>query len=254
MSIIPRGQALGVTMSAPDADVFNYEESYLRGKIKVALGGRVAEELAFGTITTGAESDIQQATQIARGMVGRWGMSDEIGFVAVQSSDGDGPLLPGVSETSEATQQLVDAEVRRIIEEAHGDVRNLLERERDKLDALAEALLRDETLDEVDAYAAAGIDRAGPRRRLTMEQLVATALAEDVGAGDLTVAAVVPADARARAVITQKEPGRDLGPGRRARGVPPGGPGRWPSSRWRPRASGARGERWRRSRAPPGRS
>ena len=69
VSIIPRGQALGVTMSAPDADVFNYEESYLRGKIKVALGGRVAEELAFGTITTGAESDIQQATQIARGMV-----------------------------------------------------------------------------------------------------------------------------------------------------------------------------------------
>ena len=160
VSIIPRGQALGVTMSAPDADVFNYEESYLRGKIKVALGGRVAEEITFGTITTGAESDIQQATQIARGMVARWGMSDEIGFVAVQSSGGDGPLLPGVSETSEATQRLVDAEVRRIIEEAHSDVRNLLERERDKLDALAEALLRDETLDEVDAYAAAGIGRA----------------------------------------------------------------------------------------------
>ena len=159
VSIIPRGQALGVTMSAPDADVFNYEESYLRGKIKVALGGRVAEELAFGTITTGAESDIQQATQIARGMVGRWGMSDEIGFVAVQPANGDGPLLPGVSETSEATQRLVDAEVRRIIEEAHTEVRHLLERERDKLDSLAEALLRDETLDESDAYAAAGIDR-----------------------------------------------------------------------------------------------
>ena len=91
VSIIPRGQALGVTMSAPDADVFNYEESYLRGKIKVALGGRVAEELAFGTITTGAESDIQQATQIARGMVGRWGMSDQIGFVAVQPANGDEP-------------------------------------------------------------------------------------------------------------------------------------------------------------------
>ena len=160
VSIIPRGQALGVTMSAPDADVFNYEESYLRGKIKVALGGRVAEEITFGTITTGAESDIQQATQIARGMVARWGMSDEIGFVAVQSANGEGPLLPGVSETSEATQQMVDAEVRRIIEGAHGDVRNLLERERDKLDALAEALLRDETLDEADAYRAAGIDRA----------------------------------------------------------------------------------------------
>jgi cell division protease FtsH len=159
VSIIPRGQALGVTLSAPDADVFNYEESYLRGKIKVALGGRVAEELALGTITTGAESDIQQATQIARGMVGRWGMSDEVGFVAVESQDGQGPLLPGVRETSEATQRTMDSEVRRIIEEAHDEVRNLLERERDKLDVLAEALLRDETLDEVDAYRAAGIER-----------------------------------------------------------------------------------------------
>ncbi len=159
VSIIPRGQALGVTMSAPDDDVFNYEESYLRGKVKVALGGRVAEELAFGTVTTGAESDIQQATQIARGMVGRWGMSDEIGFVAVESQNGNGPLLPGVSETSEATQRTVDAEVRRIIEEAHEEVRNLLERERERLDTLAEALLREETLDEPDAYRAAGIDR-----------------------------------------------------------------------------------------------
>ncbi len=159
VSIIPRGQALGVTLSAPDADVFNYSEGYLRGKIKVAVGGRVAEELAFGTITTGAESDIQQATGIARGMVGRWGMSEEVGFVAVQPVDGAGPLMPGVSETSEATQQIVDNEVRRIIDEAQDEVRNLLERERDKLDSLAEALLREETLDERDAYLAAGIDR-----------------------------------------------------------------------------------------------
>jgi len=159
VSIIPRGQALGVTMSAPDADVFNYEESYLRGKIKVALGGRVAEEVAFGTITTGAESDIQQATGIARGMVGRWGMSDEVGFVAVQAAEGQSPLLPGASETSEATHQLVDREVRRIIEEAHEEVRNLLEREQDKLEALVDALLREETLDEAPAYEAAGIER-----------------------------------------------------------------------------------------------
>jgi cell division protease FtsH len=159
VSIIPRGQALGVTLSAPDADVFNYSERYLRGKIKVALGGRVAEEIEFGSITTGAESDIQQATQIARGMVGRWGMSEDVGFVAVQPADGAGPLLPGVSEVSEATQQLVDREVRRIIENAHEEVLNLLERERDKLEALADALLREETLDEEDAYRAAGIDR-----------------------------------------------------------------------------------------------
>ena len=159
VSIIPRGQALGVTMSAPDADVFNYSESYLRGKIKVAVAGRVAEEVAFGSITTGAESDIQQATALARGMVGRWGMSEEVGFVAVERSDGAGPFLPGVSEVSEETQRTVDREVRRIIDEAHDEVRNLLERERERLDSLAEALLERETLDEVDAYRAAGIDR-----------------------------------------------------------------------------------------------
>jgi cell division protease FtsH len=160
VSIIPRGQALGVTLSAPDADVFNYSESYLRGKIKVAVGGRVAEEVAFGTITTGAESDIQQATMLARGMVGRWGMSEAVGFVAVEAMDGQSPFLPGASPVSEATQQLIDAEVRRIIEEAHDEVRSLLERERDKLDSLAEALLTEETLDEADAYRAAGLDRA----------------------------------------------------------------------------------------------
>ena len=160
VSIIPRGQALGVTLSAPDADVFNYSESYLRGKIKVAVGGRVAEEVAFGTITTGAESDIQQATMLARGMVGRWGMSDEVGFVAVEPMDGQSPFLPGGSPVSEATQRLIDSEVRRIIEEAQDEVRGLLHREREKLDALAETLLSEETLDEADAYRAAGIDRA----------------------------------------------------------------------------------------------
>jgi cell division protease FtsH len=160
VSIIPRGQALGVTLSAPELDRFNYDERYLLGKVKVACGGRVAEELVFGDVTTGAESDIQQVTQIARGMVGRWGMSEEIGFVAVQRADGHGPLLPGVSETSEATQELVDREVRRIADQALDDVRALLERERERLDALAEALLREETLDEADAYAAAEIDRA----------------------------------------------------------------------------------------------
>ena len=83
VSIIPRGQALGVTFSAPDDDRANYEQSWLEAKIRVALGGRVAEEVVFGTVTTGAESDIQQLTQIARGMVGRWGMSAAIGPIAV---------------------------------------------------------------------------------------------------------------------------------------------------------------------------
>ncbi len=159
VSIIPRGMALGVTLSAPEADRFNYDEEYLLGKIKVALGGRVAEELEFGDVTTGAESDIQQVTQIARGMVARWGMSEEIGFLAVQGSEPQGMLLPGADGASEATQELVEREMRRIVDEAQDEVRGLLDRERSRLDALAKALLHEETLDEADAYAAAGIER-----------------------------------------------------------------------------------------------
>jgi cell division protease FtsH len=157
ISIIPRGLALGVTFAAPDADRFNYSEEELRGKIKVALGGRAAEETVFGDITTGAESDIQQLTQIARQMVGRWGMSRSIGAVAVLPSDGQGPLLPGVSEVSPETQQLIDEEVRALVASLHDDVLELLREHRDKLDSLADALLEHETLDQADAYAAAGI-------------------------------------------------------------------------------------------------
>src|SRR5205814_6770832 len=119
ISIIPRGLSLGVTFSAPDADRFNYSEHELRAKIKVALGGRAAEEIVFGDLTTGAESDIQQLTQIARHMVGRWGMSRAIGTVAVIPADGQGPLLPGAAEVSPETQQLIDDEVRRIFATAH---------------------------------------------------------------------------------------------------------------------------------------
>jgi len=157
ISIIPRGLALGVTFAAPDADRFNYSEQELRAKIRVALGGRVAEEVVFGDITTGAESDIQQLTQIARQMVGRWGMSRTIGLVAVLPTDGQGPLLPGVAEVSPETQQLVDEEVRRIVEGEHQEVVELLRANRDRLDALAQALLEHETLDQDDAYAAAGL-------------------------------------------------------------------------------------------------
>jgi cell division protease FtsH len=163
ISIIPRGMALGVTFSAPDADRYNYERHELEAKIKVALGGRGAEELVYGEPTTGAESDIQQLTQIARAMVGRWGMSDAIGAVAVVPADGRAPFLPGAAEVSPHTQQMVDDEVRRIVERAHEQVLTLLGENRDKLDSLAKALLEHETLDEDDAYAAAGVPkRQGP--------------------------------------------------------------------------------------------
>ena len=159
VSIVPRGQALGVTFSAPDADRFNYDQRTLMAQIKVALGGRAAEEIVFGDLTTGAESDIQQLTRIARYMVGRWGMSRAIGPVAVLPADGAGMLLPGVSETSEATQRLVDEEVHRIVEDAHREVLELLRENRHRLDSLVAALLEHETLDEADAYAAAGLPR-----------------------------------------------------------------------------------------------
>src|SRR5215203_5128857 len=161
VSIIPRGMALGVTLSAPDVEKSNYEEHYLLGRIKVALGGRVAEEVVYGTITAGAESDIQQLTAIARQMVGRWGMSESIGPIAVLPSDGQGPLLPGVSEVSQATQELIDREVRRLVDTAHAEVTRLLTDHRAQLDALTAALLEAETLDEADAYVAAGVPRQG---------------------------------------------------------------------------------------------
>jgi cell division protease FtsH len=155
VSIIPRGAALGVTLSTPDDDQVSYKREDLLGKIKVALGGRVAEEIVFGTITTGAESDIEQVTAIARQMVGRWGMSEAIGFVAVLPAEGRGPFITGAGETYESTQRVVDEEVRQLIDNAHRDVTALLTADRSRLGTLARALLKAETLDELDAYAAA---------------------------------------------------------------------------------------------------
>jgi cell division protease FtsH len=159
VSIIPRGLSLGVTLSTPEDDRFNYSEHELRAKIRVSLGGRVAEELVFGEPTTGAESDIQQVTRLARGMVERWGMSEKVGFLAVAPQDGQNMLLPGAEPVSEATQELIDAEVRRIVDEEQDATERLLGANRERLDSLAEALLERETLDQADAYAAAGIEQ-----------------------------------------------------------------------------------------------
>ena len=160
ISIIPRGLALGVTFSAPEADRYSYQQRELIAKIKVSLGGRAAEEIVFDQPTTGAESDIEQLTGIARHMVGRWGMSRTVGPLAVLARDGQGPFLPGVSEVSQHTQQLVDDEVHRIIQEAYEEVVPLLQTNHDRLDSLAQALLEHETLDEDQAYEAARVTRA----------------------------------------------------------------------------------------------
>jgi cell division protease FtsH len=155
VSIIPRGGALGVTLSTPDDDQVSYTLEDLIGKIKVAVGGRAAEEIVYGTITTGAESDIQQATLIARQMVGRWGMSEAVGLVTVSRPSAESSWWPPSGDTSESTQKLVDEEVRRLIESAHREVTDLLIAHREQLDSLGAALLKAETLDEIDAYAAA---------------------------------------------------------------------------------------------------
>jgi cell division protease FtsH len=157
VSIIPRGQALGVTLSTPDADRVSYSREELEAKIKVSLGGRAAEEVVYDKITTGAESDIQQLTQIARQMVGRWGMSEKLGPLTLLPSDGQGPFLPGASETSPQTQWLIDQEVQKLVEDLHGEVTALLRSHRAQLDSLTQALLVAETLDAPAAYAAASV-------------------------------------------------------------------------------------------------
>ncbi len=158
ISIIPRTMSLGVTVSAPDADRFNYDKQSLLARIKVATGGRAAEEVVYGDETTGAESDIRQATQLARNIVGRFGMSDEVGFLSVLPQEGDGSgLMPGVSDVSERTRQRIDDEMRRIVGEAHDEAVQLLSDNRARLDSLAEALYRAESLEGPEAYAAAGL-------------------------------------------------------------------------------------------------
>ncbi len=163
ISIIPRGRALGVTLQSPDADKYSYSAEYLRGKIIGMLGGRAAEEVIFGNVSTGAENDMVQATGLARSMVGRWGMSERIGPVAIfddRTVDAFGrPMV------SESTLELVDTEIRAIIDESYDAAVKQLHDHRDQLEALTRALLDKETLEETEAYEVAGIDRAGAEDR-----------------------------------------------------------------------------------------
>jgi cell division protease FtsH len=163
VSIVPRGRALGVTFQSPDGDRYGYDADYLRGRIMGTLGGRAAEELVYGKITSGAEDDLDQVTRIARQMVGRWGMSRAIGLMSVlPPGDIDGAYYPEASGASEATQELVDLEVRRLIAECFEAALERLRENRDRLDSLASALLEAETLDEEAAYRAAGFGEDSP--------------------------------------------------------------------------------------------
>ncbi|HSA56236.1 MAG TPA: ATP-dependent zinc metalloprotease FtsH [Gemmatimonadaceae bacterium] len=164
VTIVPRGQALGVTYQRPDTDRYNYPEGYLRARIIGMLGGRAAEEVVFGTKTTGAENDIEQATTLARAMVTRWGMSEQLGMV--QLAPRENPYLArldgyqGPRLFSEETARRVDAEVSRIILECHEEARRLLAQHRRQLDALAQALLARETLDEREILEVTGLPPA----------------------------------------------------------------------------------------------
>ena len=157
ISIIPRSRSLGVTVSAPETDQFNYDKQALLARIRVAAGGRAAEKVVYGDETTGAENDIRQATELARQMVGRFGMSDEIGFVAVLPQNDEASGFAAQSQVSERTRQRIDDEVKRIVGEAHDETVRLLAENRSRLDSLAETLVREETLDQPQAYAAAGL-------------------------------------------------------------------------------------------------
>jgi cell division protease FtsH len=161
ISIIPRGHALGVTFQSPEADRYGYSASYLIGRIAGALGGRAAEQLVYGEVSTGAESDLEQATRIARQMVGRWGMSPAIGPVSVLPGPGqETPFGLDPNGPAPATQELLDAEVRRLLDEAAKHAEQVLSEHRPNLDSLVEALLETETLDAEAAYRAAGIARS----------------------------------------------------------------------------------------------
>jgi cell division protease FtsH len=162
VTIVPRGRALGLTFSLPEEDRHSYPRVYVEGRLVVAYGGRVAEELAFGPdrVTTGGARDFEQATQLARRMVTEFGMSDVIGPVGL--GDHEPSVFVGREpirrrELSDRTAELIDTETRRLVNEAYARARTLLSDHVDQLHAVARALLDRETLtgDEVQAVAAA---------------------------------------------------------------------------------------------------
>jgi cell division protease FtsH len=165
VTITPHGQALGVTYQPPEDDRHNYDEAYLRSRIVGAMGGRAAEEVVYGTRTTGSESDMQQATNIARQMVTRWGMSEKLGPVALAQRNGtfldlaeSEASMPGAWRPySEETARLIDTEVRRVLDESYTDAMRLLRQRRQELDALAKALLEHETLDQQEIRRVTGL-------------------------------------------------------------------------------------------------
>ncbi|MFQ5518492.1 MAG: cell division protein FtsH, partial [Mariprofundus sp.] len=157
VSIIPRGQALGITMQMPEEDRFNHDKEYLRDQIAIMMGGRLGEELVLGQMTTGASNDFERATQLARNMVTQWGMSDELGPMVYGEREHEpflGREITRQTNISEETARKIDAVVRTTIEENYERAKSILEENMDQLHLLSKALMKYETLDTSD------IDRA----------------------------------------------------------------------------------------------
>jgi len=152
VTIIPRGRALGATMSLPEKDVLNHTRAYFLAQMRICTGGRIAEEIFTGDVSTGAAQDIAQATTIAREMICRYGMSERFGFQAFQErSPLSGEALPPAF--SEETSRAIDAEVKTLIDTAYADAKRLIEENRAKLEELAKALIEKETMDGRDVEA-----------------------------------------------------------------------------------------------------
>jgi len=153
VTIIPRGRALGVTFFLPEEDRYSYSKQRLESSIASLFGGRIAEELAFGpqAVTTGASNDIERATMLARNMVTKWGLSDKLGPLTYSEESGEvflGRQVTQHKQVSDETAHVIDVEVRRVIDTAYRKAQNILETNRDKLDAMAAALIKYETIDE----------------------------------------------------------------------------------------------------------
>ena len=171
VTIIPRGPALGVTMSLPEEDRQSYSREWVLDRIAMALGGRVAEELVFGQLTTGASDDFRKATQLARSMITEWGMSDKMGPMAYGDREESGFLFGSSSRNrdySESTANEIDVETREVLQSQYNRARSLLAGHREKLDAIAEALLERETLDRDELQAIMEGRPLPPRQRVVI--------------------------------------------------------------------------------------
>jgi cell division protease FtsH len=148
VSIIPRGPMGGATFSLPEKDRYTYSKNFCKAYLQVCFGGRIAEEIFCGDITSGASADIKQATAMAKTMVLSWGMSDKLGLIDFV---GDNPYkemgLASGNEYSELTSQAIDEEIKRILDEAYDNAKSLINTNKHKVEEIAKALVKYETLD-----------------------------------------------------------------------------------------------------------